>query len=339
MQFPSPLRLADAAALLGCQYIGPEDHLILGLNEIHRVQPGDITFSDVRKYFKKAIESAATTLLLNEPADLPPGKALLLSDDPFRDFNRLAAHFRPAPDVAVVVAAQPTPGGADIHPTARLGHNVVVGAGTQIAEDVVLGHNVVIGANVRIGAGTVIHPNVVVYDHTEIGRGCEIFAGAIIGADAFYYKKRDWGRERMHSCGNVVLEDFVEIGANTTIDRGVSHETRIGEHTKLDNLVQVGHDVRIGKRCVIAAQVGIAGVSTVGDDAILWGQSGLATEAHVGNKTIVMGQTGIMGTAEDGKTYLGSPAMEAKRNWRVQVIMAQLADRWPELQALLDQKQ
>jgi UDP-3-O-[3-hydroxymyristoyl] glucosamine N-acyltransferase len=332
MQFPAPLRLADAAALLGCAFEGPEDHLILGLNEIHRVQPGDVTFSDVRKYFKKAIESPATTLLLNERTPLPPGKALLLSDDPFRDFNRLAAHYRPAPNLAAATGTE----GASIHPTARLGHNVVVGPGSVLAEAVVLGHNVVVGANVRIGAGTIIHPNVVIYDHTEIGRGCEVFSGAIIGADAFYYKKRDWGRERMHSCGNVVLEDYVEVGANTTIDRGVSHETRIGEHTKLDNLVQVGHDVRIGKRCVVAAQVGIAGVSTVGDDAILWGQSGLATEAHVGNRTVVMGQSGIMGTAEDGKTYLGSPAMEAKRSWRVQVILAQLAERWPELQTLLD---
>jgi UDP-3-O-[3-hydroxymyristoyl] glucosamine N-acyltransferase len=160
----------------------------------------------------------------------------------------------------------------------------------------------------------------------------------VLGADAFYFKKRDWGRDKMISVGRTELGDYVEIGANCTVDRGVTDVTYIGHHTKLDNLVQVGHDVRIGQRCVIAAQVGIAGTSRVEDDVILWGQVGVATGLVVEKGAVVQAQSGLIHNVPSGKIYFGSPASEARAAWKRLAILEMMADRWQEIQALLDER-
>ncbi|MEM6268517.1 MAG: UDP-3-O-(3-hydroxymyristoyl)glucosamine N-acyltransferase [Bacteroidota bacterium] len=332
MKFFEPIRLAAAAELLGCAFVGDPDHLVLGMNEIHRVEAGDLCFVDYHKYYDKALNSAATTILIDQEVAPPEGKGLLVSDDPFRDFNRMAAHFQPRRPLDTV-------GNGTLPEDLILGQNAVLGANVSIGPGVEIGHNAVIGSDVVIGEGTLIHANVTIYDHTIIGKHCTINAGAVIGSEAFYYKKRNYGRDKMLSVGRVILEDHVDIGAGCTIDRGVSHDTVIGEHTKLDNLVQVGHDTVIGKRCVIAAQVGIAGVVTIEDEVNLWGQVGVVQDLTIGKGASLMGKTGVMSSLEGGKTYGGIIADDARNFLRKEAAARRMLDLLPKLEALLKENE
>lgn len=320
MKLEKPRTVLEIARIIGGKVLGNPDHLVSGLNEIHRVEPGDLTFVDVEKYFKKSFNSQATTILLNKQVSVPEGKALILSDDPFRDYNILTEYFQPR----FWLDAYSSP---ILGENVRIGKNVVFGNNTRVGSNTEISHNVVIGSNVSIGANTLIYGNVTIHDNCVIGSNCCIQAGAVIGGEAFYFKKRSYGRDKMLTKGRVILEDWVEIGANTTIDRGVSADTSIGEHTKIDNLVQIGHDTTIGKRCVIAAQVGIAGVSSIGDDVILWGQVGIPSDIHVGNGAVIMAKSGVLSSLEGGKTYWGIPAKDFRKGWREIACI----ERLPEL--------
>ena len=327
MKFKNPIRLEDAATLLKCKFVGPADHLVLGLNEIHRVEPGDLCFVDYYKYYDKALNSAATTILIDQEVAPPEGKGLLISDDPFRDFNRLSSHFQPQ-------HPQDTAAEYDFEDV-TLGRNVVLGEEVKLGIGVQVGHNSVIGSDVTIGDYTIIHPNVTIYSHTDIGKHCTINAGSVIGSEAFYYKKRDYGRDKMLSVGRTRLGDWVDIGAGCTIDRGVTAVTEIGDHTKLDNLVQVGHDTVIGKRCLIAAQVGIAGVVTIEDDVSLWGQVGVVQDLTIGKGANLLGKTGVMSSLEGGQSYGGMVADTARSFLRKEAAIKKLPDLLPRLEALL----
>ncbi|MBI1316629.1 UDP-3-O-(3-hydroxymyristoyl)glucosamine N-acyltransferase [bacterium] len=293
MKLPEVWRLEDIAQLLGCDFVGTPDFPVHGFNEIHRVEEGDIVFVDHPKYYEKALNSAATVVLINQEVEAPKGKALLLSDDPFRDFNKLHARFNPF-----------RPFSESIAPTATIGEGTWVGP------------NVVIGDGVRIGRDCRIHPNVVLLPGTEIGDRVVIQASCVLGSDAFYYKKRPAGFDRLLSSGRVIIEDEVELGAGCTIDRGVTHDTRIGRGSKLDNQVQIGHDTVLGERCLLAAQVGVAGCVTIGHGVTLWGQVGITSGIEIGDKAVVLGQSGVTKSLEGGKTYFGSPASEARRMYR-----------------------
>lgn len=282
-------KLKDIAALINCQFEGPPDHLITGLNEIHMVEPGDIVFVDHPKYYDKALLSKATTIIINKKVTCPEGKALLISDDPFRDYNKLVRHFLP-----ITYSSKP------VSDTAKVGTNTVIMPGVYL------------GNNVTIGDNCVIHPNVVIYDDCHIGNNVIIHAGTVIGADAFYYKRRPTHLDKMISCGRVLVEDDVEIGALCTIDKGVSGDTIIGAGTKMDNQVMIAHDTHIGKMCQFAAQVAIAGVVKVGDGVIMWGQVAVRSDVTIGNGAIILGQSGVGESIEAGKTYFGSPAGEAR---------------------------
>lgn len=288
MRFPAPQTLAELAQLIGAELIGPERHMVSGLNEIHKVEEGDLVFVDHPKYYQKALDSKATTVLINtRDVVVPEGKALLYSDDPFRDFNRIARHFHPAEH-----RDQSQSEDAQIHSSAHVYPGVHI------------------GKRVRIGADAVIHPGVVLYDDTIIGERVIIHANSVIGADAFYYKSRPEGREKLYTCGRVVIDDDVEIGALCTIDRGVTGDTHIGAHTKLDCQVHIGHDTVVGKHCLMAANVGVAGCVIMEDHVTLWGQVGIVSDVRLAEGTTVLGQSGIMSDTEPGKTYLGSPAKE-----------------------------
>lgn len=327
MKFKTPIRLDEAARLLGCKFLGNPDHLILGLNEIHRVESGDLCFVDYHKYYDKALYSAATTILIDQEVTPPEGKGLLVSDDPFRDFNRLSDHFQPQ---------QPQDTAAEyIFKDVTLGQNVVLGEEVDLGIGVQVGHNSVIGSDVTIGDYTIIHPNVTIYSHTDIGKHCTINAGSVIGSEAFYYKKRSYGRDKMLSVGRTRLGDWVDIGAGCTIDRGVTAVTSIGDHTKLDNLVQVGHDSVIGKRCLIAAQVGIAGVVNIEDDVSIWGQAGIVQDLTIGKGANLLGKTGVMSSLEGGKSYGGIVADNARAFLRKEAALKKLPDLIPRLEALL----
>lgn len=289
MKFPKSHSLQEIANLLNCKFIGDKDFQVLGMNEIHVVEPGDIVFVDHPKYYDKALQSAATIVLINKEVECPEGKALLISDDPFRDFNILTKHFKPFQFA-----------------------NVAIAPSAEIGEGTVIQPNTFVGNHVKIGKNCLIHSNVSIYDYTVIGDNVIIHAGTILGADAFYYKKRPEGFDQLVSGGRVVIEDNVGIGALCTIDKGVTGDTTIGEGSKLDNQVHVGHDTVIGKKCLIASQTGIAGCVIIEDEVTLWGQVGTTSGITIGAKAVVMGQTGVTKSVEGGKSYFGTPIEESR---------------------------
>ena len=293
MKFPRSYTLKEVAQLIHAEYIGPDDFQVTGMNEIHVVSEGDIVFVDHPKYYEKALNSAATVVLINKVVDCPEGKALLISNDPFRDFNVLTDHFRPF---------------------AR--SNQMVSTSASIGADTILQPNVFVGNNVKIGKGCVLHANVCIYDHCELGDNVIIHAGTVIGSDAFYYKNRPEGFDKLKSGGSVIIQDDVEIGALCTIDRGVSGNTTIKKGSKLDNQVHVGHDTVIGEKCLIASQTGVAGCVVIEDEVTLWGQVGVVSAATIGAKTVVLAQSGVASSLDGGKTYFGSPAEEARSKMR-----------------------
>ncbi len=302
MQFSTPITLQEISTLINATYLGNANHLITGINEIHMVQNGDLTFVDHPKYYDKALQSAATTIIINKDVPCPEGKGLLVSGDPFRDYNILTQKYRPAQTTNNNIAT-----------------TAVIGAGT------VLRAGVVVGEHVTIGTNCTIHGNVVIYDHTVIGNDVEIHANAVLGADAFYFKKyADKGYTKMYSCGRVIIHDNVTIGALTTIDKGVSGDTVIGAGTKLDNHVHIGHDTIVGKNVLMAAHTAIAGVTTIEDDVILWGQVGVNKDLTIGKGAIVLAQSGVASSIAGGKTYFGSPVQEAREKMKEMALVKQL---------------
>ncbi|MBD3862030.1 UDP-3-O-(3-hydroxymyristoyl)glucosamine N-acyltransferase [Olleya marilimosa] len=289
MKFPNPYTLQDIAKIIDCTFVGDADFEVLGMNEIHVVTPGDIVFVDHPKYYDKALNSAATIVLINKNVDCPKGKALLISDDPFRDFNKLTTYFKPFTSA-----------------------NVAISSSAKIGENTVIQPNCFIGHNVTIGDNCIIHSNVSIYDDTVIGNNVTIHAGSILGASAFYYKNRPEGFDQLKSGGRVVIHDNVDIGALCTIDKGVTGDTTIGEGSKLDNQIQVGHDTVIGKKCLIASQTGIAGCCIIEDEVTLWGQVGTTSGITIGKKANVLGQTGVTKSIEGGKSYFGTPIEESR---------------------------
>lgn len=286
--------LAEIAAIIDCPYKGDDTHAVTGINEIHRVDPGDVTFVDHPKYVEKCLASAATTIITNNNELQPPsGKAIIYSEDPFASYNFLARFFMPFEH-----------------------SNKAVSSSAQIGEGTILQPGVVVGNHVVIGKNCILHANVVVYDHTIIGDNVIIHANSVIGSDAFYMKKNGNAYQRWHSIGRAVIEDDVEIGACCTIDRGVSADTIIGQGTKMDNHIHVGHDSVIGKHCLFAAQVGIAGVVDIEDEVILWGQVGVSKDLTIGKGAVVYAQSGVPKSLDAGKVYFGSPVGEARHKMK-----------------------
>lgn len=289
MKFKTLQTLQKIATLIDAKFVGEQDFIISGINEIHVVESGDIVFVDHPKYYQKALESAATTILINKEVDCPEGKSLLISDDPFRDFNKITNHFNPFKNSKESIATSAS-----------------IGKGTIVQP------NVFIGNNVSIGKACLIHPNVTIYDNTVIGDNVVIHANTVLGADAFYYKSRPEGFDQLISGGRVILKDNVHIGASCTIDKGVTGDTTIGNGTKIDNQVHVGHDTKIGKKCLIASQTGIAGCVIIEDEVTLWGQVGTNSGITIGKGAVILGQTGVTKSVPGGKTYFGTPISESR---------------------------
>ena len=289
MKFKSVQTLQKIASLIDATFVGESDFKISGINEIHVVEAGDIVFVDHPKYYEKALNSEATIILINKEVDCLEGKSLLISDNPFRDFNKITKHFSPFISSKVSIA-----------------DTAIVGEGTIIQP------NVFIGNNVSIGKNCLIHPNVTIYDNAIIGDAVIIHANTVLGADAFYYKNRPEGFDQLLSVGRVVVKNNVHIGASCTIDKGVTGDTTIGEGTKIDNQVHVGHDTKIGKKCLIASQTGIAGCVIIEDEVTLWGQVGTNSGITIGKGAVILGQTGVTKSVPGGKTYFGTPISESR---------------------------
>ena len=314
MKFPAPVSVQWIANLIGAELTGNTEGIATGINEIHKVEPGDLVFVDHPKYYDKCLHSEATFIIINQKTDCPEGKALLIVDKPFEAYQTIVRHFRPFKPADKPVSDSAT-----------------IGEGTYIAPNVFVGHDVSIGKNCFIG------PNVSILDYCVIGDNVIIQAGTVIGSDAFYYntkKDREVWYKKMESCGRVIIEDDVEIGAGCTIDRGVSHDTRLGRGSKLDNMVHIGHDTVLGANCLLAAQVAIAGATTLGNGVILWGQVGVSKTLTIEDNVIVLAQSGVGKTLESGKIYWGSPCDEAGVKKRELVWVKRIPEIWERIKGL-----
>lgn len=315
MKLPDPLPVKEAAEWLGVTLKGNDSLDITGVNEIHKVEPGDLTFVDHPKYYNRSLRSAATIILINKEVEVPAGKALLISDDPFRDYNRVVQRYR--------TFKMNT---HEIDPSAKIGAN------TTIQPGAVIGHDVVIGSDCRI------HSNVTIYPYTIIGDRVEIHANTVIGADAFYFKRRSerniqW--DKLLSCGRVVIGTDIEIGAMCTIDKGVSGDTVIGDGTKLDCQVHIGHGAVIGQNCLFAAQVGIGGKAIIEDEVILWGQVGVSKDLRIGKGAEIYAQSGVPKSLKGGQKYFGSPAGPARQKMKEMKVVSELPNLWGKLMTWL----
>ena len=311
MRFERPVPVTEIAQLIKAEIIGETEGAAMGINEIHKVEEGDLVFVDHPKYFQKCIQSPATFIIINQKTEFPPHKALLLVDEPFEAYLKIVEHFRPFQPLQKILSE-----------TAIVGEGTIVMPGT------------VIGNHVTIGKQSVIYPNVIIMDHCTIGDNVIIQAGTVVGSDAFYYNKktnRDVHYKKMTSCGRVIIENDVEVGANCTIDRGVSGDTIIGAGTKLDNMVHIGHDTVVGKNCLFAAQVAIAGATNIEDGVILWGQVGVNKTLTIGKNAEVYAQSGVGSTLEGGKKYFGSPVEDAMQKKKELVWIKRIPQLWDKV--------
>ncbi len=303
MQLKNPVPLKEIAELINAKIIGKKNLLVSGLNEIHKVVPGDLMFVDHLKYYQKALHSAATVIIINKALKAPKGKALLLCDAPFEAYEQLTKYYRPPVALSVAISES-----ANIHPSTTIEPNVII------------------GNRVKIGKNCHIHAQVVIRDHTIIGDKVIIHSGAIIGGDAFYFNSVAGCYKKWHSCGRVVIANEVEIGCNTTVDKGVSGDTIIGKGTKIDNLCQIGHGVVIGKNCLLGAQAGVAGKAIIGDNCVIYGQAGVSPRVRLGSDTVLSAQSGVSKSLVGGKAYFGSPAGEIRQKYKEIAAVKQLPD-------------
>lgn len=315
MILKEPLSLAEVAAFLGREYVGEPDVKISGLNVIHKVQPGDLTFVDFHKYYDRSLNSDASVVIIDKTVDCPKGKGLIISDSPFTDFNRLSRRFNPFGPLNQTISA-----------TAEIGE------GTHLQPGVVVGHHV------KIGKNCIIHANVVICDQCEIGDYVIIHPNTVIGGDAFFFKTRtgdNFHYEKMHTAGRVIIEDNVEIGSGCTIDRGATGDTVVGYGTKMDNQVHIAHGAVIGRNVLLAAQVGIAGKTIVEDEVVMWGQVGVNKELVIGKKAVILAKSGVSKSLEGGKTYFGAPAEEARQKWKEMAMIRRLPAIIDKLKSLM----
>ena len=311
MHFPAPVSVSWIAEFINAEIIGQQQGDATGINEIHKVEIGDLVFVDHPKYYDKCIHSAASFIIINKRTDCPANKTLLLVENPFEAYCKIVNHFNPL-----------TPSEKQISESA------VIGEGSIIYPNTFIGHRVTIGKN------SIIYPNVTIMDNCTIGDHVIIQSGTVIGSDAFYYntkKDRKQWYTKMPSCGRVIIEDFAEIGAGCTIDRGVSSDTVIGSGTKLDNTVHIGHDTVIGKNCLLAAHVLVAGCVDIKDGVTLWGQVVVNKTLTIGENAVLLGRSGVTATLEGNKTYWGTPAQEASVAKRELVWIKRIPQLWEKV--------
>jgi len=304
MKLPSPIKVIDLAKQFASnKIIGNSAFEITGINEIHKVVIGDLTFVDVEKYYQKALASSASVILINKTVEAPPNKTLIVLDNPFEAYNKLVRLYRPFTPLNALISET-----SFIHPSS------------------IIEPNVILGNQVKIGKNCYIKSNVVIRDYTTIGDNVTIESGSIIGADAFYYKPTQEGYKKWRSGGRTIIQDKVDIGAGCTICKGVSGDTIIGVGTKLDCQVHIGHGVVIGKNCLLAAQVGIGGKTVVGDNVILYGQVGVSARLKIGDNVTVLAKSGVTKNLKANQNYFGYPANEVKRIYKELAALRSLPD-------------
>lgn len=302
MDFKSPIQILELASTHDCKVMGNSEAYAHGINEIHRVRSGDITFVDTEKYYQKALKSEASFIIIDKKPELPHDKILLITDRPFAVYDAIVKEHRTE---SIMIN----------------GRDFETYPSTTIESNVQIGKNVIIGKNCHIQS------HVYIADHTVIGDNVIIQANSSIGTDAFYFKKQEGKYTKWTSGGRVIIEDQVDIGPGCTINRGVSSDTTIGSGTKIDSQVQIGHGVIIGKNCLLAAQVGIAGKSILEDEVVLYGQVGVAQNITIGKAAIVLAKSGVSKNLKGGEAYFGYPATIAKNKYRELAALRNLAKK------------
>jgi UDP-3-O-[3-hydroxymyristoyl] glucosamine N-acyltransferase len=328
------VKLRELAERLACRLEGDGEVEIVRVAGIQHAQPGDLTFLANPKYESAMAQTRASAVLLNDSAPTAPC-AMLRTAEPYLAFARAVGLFAPA--------SRPAPGVdalAAVAADARIGQNVSIGAFVAIAEGVAIGENTVIFPNVTIGPGTqvgtdcVIHSNVALRERVTIGNRVILQNGVVVGSDGYGFVRRgDGTHEKIPQVATVVIEDDVELGANTTVDRPAVGETRIRSGTKIDNLVQIGHGVTVGRNVLMAAQVGIAGSTDIEDDVVFGGQVGVGGHLTIGRGSIAVGQSGVTNSLEAGQMVAGYPAIDS-REWRKASVIFK---RLPELKRRIEE--
>lgn len=327
------MTLSELAERLACRLEGDGAIDIVGVAGLQEAGPGDVTFLANARYEKLLSLTRASAVILRDEVPAAPC-AMLRTINPYLAFARAVALFAPV--------TRPVPGVhalADIAPDARVGRDVsvgpfvAVGAGAAIGDRTIVFPNVTIGAGARIGCDCVIHSNVSIRERVTIGDRVVLQNGAVVGADGYGFVQREDGtHEKIPQVGPVVIEDDVELGANTTVDRPAVGETRIRAGTKIDNLVQIAHGVVVGRHVLMAAQVGVAGSTEIGDGAMFGGQVGVGGHLTIGRGAIAIGQSGVTNSLDPGAMVAGYPAIDS-REWR---RAAAVYRRLPELKRRLE---
>src|SRR5579863_176175 len=333
----------DLAAAIGAVLEGDGSIELAGVAAPERAASSDLIFVDSAKHVASGGESASKCVIL-PPGLTVEGKTVLRAKDAKLAFAKTAALLRDAaviangvhPTAVIAPLAKIAPG-ASIGPFAVIGEDAHIGANTQI------GAHCVIGAGCWIGESCRVHPRVTLYNSVRIGNRVEIHSGAVIGADGFGYAYGEGRHWKFPQAGIVEIGDDVEIGANTTIDRGSLDDTRIAEGVKLDNLVHIGHNVQIGAHTVIAAQAGLSGSCEFGKRVVVGGQAGFGEQCYLEDGAVIGGQSGVLGgkTIRSGRTVWGTPARpleKFKEQFAWQARLPELAARIKELEAMLEAK-
>ena len=325
-----PLTLAEAAALAGGALVGDPARRVRGVGSLSAAGADDVSFLDNRRYAGQlaATQAAAVVLAAEMAAKLPEGVAAIVTAQPYLGFARIAARLHPSPaprpgihPLAAVDPAARLGAGCEVGPFAVIGAGAEIGAGSVIGPHAVVGEGVVLGEGCRIGA----HASL---SHCIAGRGVVLHPGARVGQEGFGFAVTPEGRfETMPQLGRVILGDFVELGANSCVDRGSQGDTVLGAGTRLDNLVQIGHNVRTGRACVVVAQAGIAGSTTLGDGVQIAAQGGLVGHLTVGDKARIGAQAGVMNDVPAGADVVGSPAWPARDTLRAFAALRKLGQK------------
>jgi len=319
-----PFSLAELAVIAGAEIAGGADATALfgDVAPLDAAEPGMVSFLDNKRYIDAFTKSRAGVCVVHPTmvVKAPDGMALLTCKDPYRGYAQIACAFYPVKQFAPLVRA-----GSSIDPSAKLGIDCRVESGAVIGANVEIGDRCLIGANAVIGEGVVIGADCSIGPLTtlaccRIGDKVILHTGVRIGQDGFGFALGPQGHLKVPQLGRVLIEDNVEIGANTTVDRGTGPDTVIGAGTKIDNLVQIGHNVRLGRNCVVVSQVGISGSTMIGDFVMIGGQAGLAGHLNVGSGVQIAAQSGVMRDIEPGLKVGGSPAMPF-REWMRGIAM------------------
>jgi UDP-3-O-[3-hydroxymyristoyl] glucosamine N-acyltransferase len=333
------LTAAAIAEVVGGRVIGDGSIAVSGIAPLDRASTRDLSFLGAAKYATMFASSSAGVVLITPELAEAPGQAIarIVVDKPQESLLSLLPKFhRVVPAVRGVHQTAVIGVGAAFGSDVSIGPYAVVGDGARLGDSVVIGAHTVVGAGVRVGDACHLYPSVTVYSGSVIGNRVTIHSGARIGSDGFGYVQRDGQHLKIPHVGRCILEDDVEIGANTTIDRGSIDDTVVGAGTKVDNLVQIAHNVRIGRLCLIMAQVGIAGSVRVEDGAMLLGQVGVSGHHTVGKGARLAAQAGVFGDIPAGETWSGYPARPHKEALRAQAALFKLPSLLRRIERLLD---